>query len=378
MNYLELFGKTLPATNVAFISAILMSALLWKFIYKGKLASWYVDSFIVYVAAWKFSYIIFSYSLFIDNPFTILYFDGGVKGQIIGLVAASVYLYTKLRKEPFVPSFLSYYVLFYTSYQTIHSFFTIDIAEIVTNLIIFSIVLIAFAYGKKKDSSWIAGFLVLYLFIQLLSQTMHHSLIDIESLNVLVIVILSLFYISWYHREFPLKKSLAQLIILILITLVVENTLTLKELKETTPASVTIAAQLGHTAPDFELTTLTGERIKLSDYRGQTVILNFWATWCPPCRAEMPHMQSFHENQPNIVLLAVNLTKQDKGIGTITEFVEDYGLTFTIPLDENGKIGELYQINTIPTSYIINPDGIIREKVIGPMDEARMTQLTAP
>jgi peroxiredoxin len=136
--------------------------------------------------------------------------------------------------------------------------------------------------------------------------------------------------------------------------------------------------QEGNLAPDFELTTLAGETVKLSDYQGKKVILNFWATWCPPCKAEMPHMQKFYEkNKDNgIEVLAVNLTNMDKEKTVIEDFVKEYGLTFGIPLDEEGTIGMQYQAYSIPTSYIIDPKGIITKKIVGPMDEDMMENLT--
>lgn len=134
----------------------------------------------------------------------------------------------------------------------------------------------------------------------------------------------------------------------------------------------------GNPAPNFELTTLAGETVQLSDYKGKKVILNFWATWCPPCKAEMPHMQNFYEkNKANdIEIIAVNLTSMDKGKTEIENFIKEYGLTFDIPLDEEGTIGAQYQAFSIPTSYIINSKGIITKKIIGPMDEDMMKTLT--
>jgi thiol-disulfide isomerase/thioredoxin len=134
----------------------------------------------------------------------------------------------------------------------------------------------------------------------------------------------------------------------------------------------------GKPAPNFELTTLAGETVQLSDYKGKKVILNFWATWCPPCKAEMPHMQNFYEkNKGNdIEIVAVNLTKMDKGKTEIENFVKEYGLTFDIPLDAEGTIGAQYQAFSIPTSYIIDSKGIISKKIIGPMDEDMLNALT--
>ncbi|MEG9295754.1 redoxin domain-containing protein [Mangrovibacillus sp. Mu-81] len=134
----------------------------------------------------------------------------------------------------------------------------------------------------------------------------------------------------------------------------------------------------GDSAPDFELTTLAGEKVKLSDYEGQKVILNFWATWCPPCKAEMPHMQKYYEknaDKENVEILAVNLTSMDEGKDAVQEFVDGYELTFPIPLDEDGEIGEEYRAFTIPTTYMIDTNGQIRHKIVGPMNEDMMDEM---
>ena len=128
-------------------------------------------------------------------------------------------------------------------------------------------------------------------------------------------------------------------------------------------------------AQDFTLTTLQGEQVSLSDYKGKIVILNFWTSWCGPCKEEMPHMQSFSEKHPDIQMLAVNLTSMDLGLDAVKQFVEDYELTFPILLDEADIVGKAYNILTIPTSYIIAPEGRVFREVIGPMDETMMEEL---
>ena len=150
------------------------------------------------------------------------------------------------------------------------------------------------------------------------------------------------------------------------------------EENESIPGADLSEVKEGKLAPDFTLSTISGEAISLSDYKGKKVILNFWATWCPPCKAEMPHMQKFYEeNKENgIEIVAVNLTNMDEGKPAIEEFIEEYGLTFTVPLDENGDKGMQYQAFTIPTSYIIDTEGKIAKKIVGPMDEEMMKGLT--
>ena len=132
------------------------------------------------------------------------------------------------------------------------------------------------------------------------------------------------------------------------------------------------APQQGFLAPDFELKTPTGETVRLSDLRGQAVLVNLWATWCPPCRAEMQAIETVYNEykEQGFVVLAVNMTYQDNQLD-IMPFVTDQGLTFPVLLDETGDMAASYQLNSLPSSYFIGRDGIINEVVIGgPMAEA--------
>ena len=123
-----------------------------------------------------------------------------------------------------------------------------------------------------------------------------------------------------------------------------------------------VGIQKGNKAPDFELLNLNGNPVKLSNFAGKKVILNFWATWCPPCRAEMPHMEKFYEDHKrDVVVLAVNLTQTEKKQSDVKDFVDDYGLTFPIAMDAKGDVSSTYQIFAYPTSYIIDSQGIIQE-----------------
>jgi len=132
------------------------------------------------------------------------------------------------------------------------------------------------------------------------------------------------------------------------------------------------APREGFLAPDFTLQTLEGETITLSELRGQAVLVNLWATWCPPCRAEMPAMQKMYEEykEQGFVVLAVNMTYQDTP-SAILPFTQEYGLTFPVLLDETDNVGDHYELRSLPSSFFIDRDGIIREVVIGgPMAEA--------
>ncbi|WP_153733467.1 peroxiredoxin family protein [Sporosarcina obsidiansis] len=135
----------------------------------------------------------------------------------------------------------------------------------------------------------------------------------------------------------------------------------------------------GDLAPDFELTTLTGETVKLSDYRGKKVMLNFWASWCPPCRTEMPHMETYYneyKDSSNMEILAVNMTKTEKNKeDSAKAFVEEYQLTFPILLDTKSEVMKTYGVKVYPTTYILNTEGVITDKVMFALDDKMLKQL---
>ena len=122
----------------------------------------------------------------------------------------------------------------------------------------------------------------------------------------------------------------------------------------------------GKPAPDFQLESLRGQAISLSELRGRPVLLNFWAIWCGPCRLEMPFLQEVYKDgeweKRGLVILAVNLGEPAE---VVREFMETNGFSFTVLLDTEGKAGMLYNAAAIPTTYFIDNDGIIRNKKTG-------------
>ena len=115
---------------------------------------------------------------------------------------------------------------------------------------------------------------------------------------------------------------------------------------------------------DFTLQLLSGGSAALSSYKGKVVILNFWATWCPPCRAEMPSMETLYQRFKNegLEILAVNLGENQ---ATVRQFIQNNRYTFPVPLDSNNRIGAIYGVEAIPTSYILDRDGKIIARIVG-------------
>ena len=133
-------------------------------------------------------------------------------------------------------------------------------------------------------------------------------------------------------------------------------------------ASETLA--LDSPAPDFELASLSGEQVALEDFRGQYVLLNFWATWCGPCCLEMPAFQDrFKEYGGDLQIVAVNF---DEAQHLVKNFVDELGLTFEVLLDPGAEIQRLYQVRGYPTSYFIDPAGVVRVIHIGLMTESQL------
>ncbi|WP_313800347.1 redoxin domain-containing protein [Cytobacillus sp.] len=231
---------------------------------------------------WKGSLLLLEPKLVIESPMSLVYFTGGTRGFILGLLGALIYFVLKARK-----------------------------LKIANLMILQSIGVFTFTV--------LSGTFVINLFL---------------------------------HEDKP-------------------------KINTTGTKTAEIGLQEGNKAPDFQLKKLNGIDVKLSDLQGTKVILNFWATWCPPCKAEIPHMQDFYEsrNQTEVEILAVNLTTSEKNLENIKGFLSERKITFPVLLDQEGNVGDQYRGMTIPTSYLIDSKGIVRKKIIGPMDKEMMNQL---
>jgi cytochrome c biogenesis protein CcmG/thiol:disulfide interchange protein DsbE len=132
------------------------------------------------------------------------------------------------------------------------------------------------------------------------------------------------------------------------------------------------APREGFLAPDFTLTSSTGHEIHLADLRGKPVLINLWASWCPPCKAEMPAIERVYQNYKGqgLQVIAINTTYQDTRAAA-DSFAQSEGLTFPIVYDTDGKVSREYQLQALPSTFFIAPNGKIQTVVLGgPMSEA--------
>lgn len=130
------------------------------------------------------------------------------------------------------------------------------------------------------------------------------------------------------------------------------------------PAPVAV----GDAAPDFELEGMGGQMVRLSQFRGRPVVINFWATWCPPCRAEMPLLQQTHDRYfaGGLVILAVNNAESRS---TVQQFVESEQLTLPVLFDPQSTVSDLYQVRAYPTSVFIAADGTLKARQLGELSQ---------
>ena len=151
-------------------------------------------------------------------------------------------------------------------------------------------------------------------------------------------------------------KKVAVLVFLLAFTISISGTLSFAFDKE---------------APDFTLTDLSGKSISLSELKGNVIFINFWATWCGPCRHEIPDFIEFYkQNKDNgVVILGVSV---DKSANKVRDFVDEYKINYPIVMATNEMIGDYKPGKFIPTTIVIDTDGMIQEKKVGVMDKATL------
>ncbi|MCH1625620.1 peroxiredoxin family protein [Ferdinandcohnia quinoae] len=306
-----------------------------------------LNSLFIGFFAWKGSLILLEPQLILKSPISLLYFTGGTKGLLLAIIVS----------------------VFYFVYKSIKA--TITKPIIIQSLLIFGL-------------TTVTGFQVISYFI-LEDYALYHLFIAVITLFLLILIIVrqgiqTIKGVLLMYKNVIIILGLLGLIVWVVYDSKFSNVVAEKNIEENVEINnerVEYGIQEGNKAIDFELTSIDGRAVKLSDMEGKKVILNFWATWCPPCKAEMPHMQDFYEEQQgkDVEIIAVNLTTAEKNKNDVEPFVKDYGLTFPILLDSEGDIGSTYQAFTIPTSYVIDTKGIIRKKIIGPMDKEMMYKL---
>lgn len=177
--------------------------------------------------------------------------------------------------------------------------------------------------------------------------------------------------IALKKKDFTLTRQYAVLFALLFVVALLlftehffENAVTVDEVKDGRTREQ-VKSEVGFLAPEFTVRSLDGRRVRLSDFKGRVVVLNLWATWCAPCRVEMPSIENLYRRfrSEGLAVLAVSLDKGD--VQKVRDFAAEYRLSFPVVIDADGEVESRYQTLTIPTTFVIDKHGRVAAKVDG-------------
>lgn len=142
--------------------------------------------------------------------------------------------------------------------------------------------------------------------------------------------------------------------------------------RPTTPSNQVNSPEQGKAIPVFTVEDLDGNPVDINTYQGHPVLINFWATWCVPCQAEMPLLESYAEKYPDLIIIGIN---DNESPTTIRRFLEKNPVQFKIALDENGKVGNQFQVIGLPTTFFVDAEGILQTTYMGQLDDDLLAAL---
>lgn len=184
----------------------------------------------------------------------------------------------------------------------------------------------------------------------------------------MIVIALVLFGLTVYLAR-PSKKAVQVSIGVLVLLAVVNAVLPEKATQSVTTEAAASGLNIGQIPPSFELQRTDGSTFDLTSLRGQRVVVNFWTSWCPPCRAEMPDMAAFTKERDDVTIVAVNTTTSERDLGDAVSFVEPYEDAFTVVYDRDGQVGDAYRIQAMPTTYVLDESGVIIAKQFGAIDK---------
>lgn len=335
---------------------------------------------LLFVLVWKVSVIWTDFSLVIKNPVSLLYFSGGAAGIYIGaacIALRNIYeIFIKKHDSNVHSNFLAY-IWFYSMYLVL-------LVLLNRSNYLDIIVSMAAAAGfigiglRTKQAELANGFVPMIIVYGAIIYVQFGTL---WNTYMLTSVLFGLLLIVVARKEgIELSKKAVSLAVIammfgMLLSVVYDQ---VRTDSNGNLLAVGSADANGKLAPDFTAQTIEGISHSLKDYRGKKVILNFWASWCPPCKAEMPHLQKYYDNYRdlhNVEIVSVNLTYQDTKRSKIKALIDKNKLSFPVFLDEDSSIASSYGVRIIPTTFIIDENGLMSRPFTGPLSEAMIIQL---
>ncbi len=375
----QIGNLSVPSTWLAFLLvAFLTAMLLWR-LFGRNVSSVFMDYLFYFLITWKLSVVVTDFGMVVNNPLTILYYATGDIGVYFGVgVVLLLFVYRQFVKKNQAVS-IGQIVEAYIVFLSLFSLFTLMLNQHALweiGLVVFVWAIVWWMGFRSREA--VIGRIVSFL----LAYTLIHLLFGYELAGTTIVVYvlgLIIIGIELYKKNWD-KQQLSMVVMSLLLSAIVWTVYDHVQKTEVDEELSVENEQVSKQAPNFTAKNLEGESVQLTDYEGMKVVLNFWATWCPPCKAEMPHMQKYYEEyakKHNAEIVAVNLTSQDKGMQQINQFVNDYGLDFPVLLDEDGSISSQYKILTIPTTFILDEKGTIVEEIKGPLSKEHLIHLLA-
>ena len=337
MDYITISRFSIPVLWLAFFGAVLYLEFTLKKQHGPTLKM--IDCFVwQYLIVWKLSYIVFSFKQFIAAPSSIIYFDGGVVGHILALLSISVVMLKKrdnLQIEVIIKAWVHFVSGFHVLYFAFTGYWVLLVVWAMVAIGSWKVNVKWILVGQWLLTTWISGWEHYFVY------------------GFVVIFIIEL-----------LQKRKAQLLALAVITGLISAMLSEFEFNNKQAVR-----------EEITLLTTTGEFYRLLEQQEKYVIVNFFATWCLPCNAEMPHLQSFASNLPqDTQLVGVNLTKRDHGEEALQNFMNKFHVTYPILLDVDDVFGKGYGVLSIPTTVVLK-DGVEVQRFVGPVSEQQLRKV---
>lgn len=327
--------NTVPHSLAAFFIAIL------TFMFRGKKegAGQFENVLFIYIIVWKASYILFSFQEFVKAPLSILYFNGGVGGQLVAFII--VLFFAIWKYAPYLKRITFEFFLFLSVFS--------GVLELLEGSYV-----IAVGWGVTLILLWVEQRLAIPIFCVMAVISLSWPILVMFGVICIVLLV---------TKRIQFKKAWVGMAIILTLINFIDFAPKLTSTVATDEIEVTLRnIQLEQTSIDFASKKVT--------------VINFFATWCPPCKAEMPHLQNFSEQyNENTQLIGINLTTRDDGFEALEKFIETYEVTYPILLDEDDRYGKMLSVSSIPTTILFNSKGQELTRIIGPVDEVTLNNL---
>jgi peroxiredoxin len=279
------------------------------------------NAFILWLVVWKGSLLLFDPVNVMKHPLSLVFFSGGTKGVGLAFIVTIVYMGFRYRRK----------------------------------------------LGRAQAAAVIATMCSGAVAGVYLAQILLYDSVGKDSYG-LFIVSAALLTVLLSSSPRYVARVLGILLIVTMIASIIYDQVGGRNTDDQQAANeVEVGIRNNQLAPDIQLTNLEGSSVKLSDYRGRTVLINFWATWCQVCKTEMPHIERIYQSfkDEGVVILSVNATSLEKNTQRVGSYAEKHGLSFPIVLDEQGAVIKQYKVTAYPTTFIVDTKGIIRNQYLG-------------